>query len=161
MKRTRVVFLALLLASLTLSIASCKKHENKDTEKPTITIAEPEEGEYVLVGKSMHLEMDLSDNEALASYKINVHNASDGHSHGATRQGGSGSKPFFYEKVHEEIAGQRNAHVHTHEVVIPADAKLGKYHLMVYCTDKAGNETYRAIGIELTNVPSKVEEHHE
>lgn len=163
MKRTSVIVLAVLLGSLAVAVSSCKKNDSsKDTEKPVIEIHEPEENEYVLVGKGMHLEMDLSDNEALASYKINVHNAFDGHSHSSTaptRHEGEEKKPFAYEKIHNEITGQKNAHVHTHEVVIPADAHLGAYHLMVYCTDKAGNESWRAVKINVTDDASKVEDH--
>ena len=62
---------------------SCSKEDEGDTIKPVIDLLEPEEGAILRIGSShgVHFEMNLHDNEAIASYKINIHNNFDGHSH--------------------------------------------------------------------------------
>lgn len=44
----------------------------------------------------------------------------------------------------------KNTKVHHHDIVIPADAAPGDYHLMVWCTDAAGNQTEVARNIVLS-----------
>jgi len=57
-----------------------------DTTKPVIELIEPEEGAELLIGSEngVHFEMDLSDNEQLASYKVEIHNnfGENYHGHG-------------------------------------------------------------------------------
>ena len=66
---------------------SCSKEDEGDTIKPVIDLLEPEEGAILRIGSShgVHFEMNLHDNEAIASYKINIHNNFDGHSQGPIR----------------------------------------------------------------------------
>ena len=136
-----ILFIATLFA--TLFITSCEKTGNTDTTKPVIELKSPAEGETLEAGSDngVHFEMELSDDVALESYKIEIHNAFDGHSHakaeGAHEHEGT---PFKFYKVYD-VSGKRNAHIHHHEIVIPSDATHGNYHLMVYCTDAAGNES--------------------
>ena len=49
-----------------------------------------------------------------------------------------------------DVSEQRTAHIHHHDIVIPANATPGDYHLMVYCTDAAGNEAHVARNIVLS-----------
>lgn len=43
---------------------------------------------------------------------------------------------------------------------IPADATPGNYHLMVYCLDQSGNETYVVRNIVLSVEGGEEGEHH-
>ena len=58
---------------------SCSKDDEGDTVKPVINLLEPEEGAVLKIGDAngVHFEMDIADNEAIASYKINIHNNFD------------------------------------------------------------------------------------
>ena len=69
---------------------SCSKGDEGDTIKPVIDLLEPEEGAILRIGSShgVHFEMNLHDNEAIASYKINIHNNFDGHSHTRASEAG-------------------------------------------------------------------------
>ena len=127
-----------LLATVTFMFSSCDNDDSSDTIKPLIELHEPEEGQALEIGNEhgVHFEMDLSDDVMLKSYKIEIHSNFDHHS------------------------GQKTAHIHHHDIVIPANATAGDYHLMVYCTDAAGNESYIARNIKLSNEVEDEDHHH-
>lgn len=148
------IYIAAVLFISTLAFFSCD-NEDKDTTKPVIDLHEPEEGQVLTIGEDVHFEMDLSDDVMLGSYKINIHNNFDGHGHGESRAvAASGAEEervaFTFDRAYD-VSGRITAHVHHHDIVIPANAKPGNYHLMVYCTDAAGNETHIARNIVLSN----------
>jgi len=89
---------------------------------------------------------------------IEIHSNFDHHSHGKSRGAGE-TVDFSFNKSYD-ISGKKAAHIHHHDIMIPKDATPGDYHLMVYCTDAAGNETYVARNIELSNDVEE-EYHHE
>ncbi|WP_165044536.1 DUF4625 domain-containing protein [Dysgonomonas sp. ZJ709] len=141
-------FLFVLSLFVILGFASCSSDDN-DTEKPVISNVEPADGDILVIGEKVHLEMDLSDNEELASYKIDIHNNFDNHEH--SKASSSDSIAFSFVKTWTDIHGQKNAHVHHHQIEIPkemmaSDGKLrpvreGKYHFVIYCLDEVGNES--------------------
>lgn len=136
--KTLEIFATLTLA---LTLASCEA--DGDTTKPEITLESPAEGEtFAADGDGIHFEMELSDDVALGSYKVEIHNNFDGHDHASVTVMRSETVDFSYTNTWYDIAGQRNATIHHHEIVIPADATHGDYHFMVYCVDAAGNESY-------------------
>jgi hypothetical protein len=145
--KTNYISLIILCISaiLTLSLVSC---ENGDTTKPVINLIEPAEGDILIIGEDVHFEMEVSDNDLLHEYKVEIHHNFDGHSHEATRTEEE-LVPFYFEQTWSDISGKKNASVHHHEIVIPANAKPGDYHLEVFCTDASGNEAYIVRNIEL------------
>ncbi len=161
MKKTSfyVSLICLLTVSSQLFIA-CDKDDKGDTVKPVITLHEPEEGQVLKIGakSGVHFEMDLSDDVMLKSYKIDIHNNFDNHTHATTK---SADKVVFSFKKEYDVSGQKTAHIHHHDIVIPENAHEGNYHLMVYCTDAAGNSTYVARNIVLGHDADEHEhEHH-
>ena len=155
--KTKIYFTTILVISV-LAFFSCDK-EDSDTTKPVIDLHEPAEGQALLIGseKGVNFEMDLSDDVMLKSYKIDINNNFDHHSHGGTRAEGEGRVPFVFNRSYD-VSGKKNVHVHHHDIVIPEDATPGDYHLMVYCTDAAGNETHIARNIVLSTT---AEEDHD
>lgn len=143
--KTRNIFLALIFAAL--AAVSCQK-DTGDTTKPVIDLDEPEEGQELLIGgvNGVHFEMDVTDNAGLGSYKIEIHNNFDGHGHSKASET---TVDFSFNKEYD-LGGKKNAHIHHHDIKIPANATPGNYHLMVYCTDAAGNEAYVARNIVLS-----------
>lgn len=128
--------------------------EEGDTQKPVIDLIEPEEGAHLSIGHDhgIHFEMNLSDNDALDSYRVQIHDAFDDHQH--TRS--AGIEPFYFDSVFTDIQGLRNANIHHHAILIPQGVAAGKYHLEVYCTDRAKNQAYTYRNVFLTE-----EEHDE
>ncbi|MFV0586359.1 DUF4625 domain-containing protein [Bacteroides reticulotermitis] len=138
-----------LLAVCSFTFLSCDSDDDSnDTTKPLIDLLEPEEGQELKIGAEtgVHFEMDLSDDVMLKSYKIEIHNNFDHHSHSRAVDE---TVAFSFNKTYD-LTGQKTAHVHHHDIIIPANATPGDYHLMVYCTDAAGNETYVARNIVLS-----------
>jgi hypothetical protein len=147
--KTKIYILIICVFTISSFIfSSCDETDKGDTTKPVIDLIEPEEGVALRIGSEngVHLEMDLSDNEMLASYKVEIHNNFDNHGH--TRAGNE-AVPFAFEKTWD-VSGKKNVHIHHHEIKIPANAAEGNYHLMIYCTDAAGNESYAARNIVLS-----------
>lgn len=149
-------YIAVLLFISTLTFFSCDNNDS-DTTKPVIDLHEPEEGQVLTIGEDVHFEMDLSDDVMLGSYKINIHNNFDGHGHGESRAVATAASEaeeervaFTFDRAYD-VSGHITKHEHHHDIVIPANAKPGNYHLMVYCTDAAGNEAHIARNIVLSN----------
>ena len=154
----------LLFAALT-AFTSCEKELN-DSEKPVIVLSSPVEDAEIRPGSALHFEMTLSDNEALASYKVNIHGAFDGHEHSAsaTTRVSEYVQPFertwlesdFIALGEEPIAGKKQVIINHRLMLIPDSiegrpVKEGHYHLTVYCTDSSGQESFIAREIEITH----------
>lgn len=146
-----------LSAIMCVSFSACDE-EDADTTKPVITLDEPEDGDSLRIGESVHFECDFSDDEALGSYLIEIHNNFDGHGHkiSSSQTRGEDTEAFYFKKSYD-ISNLRNTHVHHHDIVIPENATPGAYHLIVYCTDAAGNQAMVARDIILSH---DAESHH-
>ncbi len=146
-----------LSAIMCVSFSACDEDE-ADTTKPVITLDEPEDGDSLRIGESVHFEADFSDDEALGSYLIEIHNNFDGHNHkvSSSQTRSEETVPFSLKKSYD-LSNLRNTHVHHHDIVIPENATPGAYHLVVYCTDAAGNQSMVARDIILSH---DAESHH-
>lgn len=134
--------LFLTVLAVAAFVYACDKSD-EDTVKPLIEIDEPSDGDTMFIGYDVHLEMELSDNEKLKSYKVDIHNDFDDHGH---NKSGSADAAWTFTKSWD-VSGLKNTHVHHHEISVPVTINgspiaKGKYHFMVYCTDEAGNESY-------------------
>jgi len=123
-------------------VSSCEKNDN-DTTKPVIELHEPADGDTLFIGYGVHLEMDLSDDTGLKSYKIDIHSDFDGHGH---TKSAKDEEAWTFTRSWD-VSGSRNTRVHHHEIMVPATVNgkpiaEGDYHFTVYCTDVAGNESY-------------------
>jgi len=138
----QISFFAIALAVAVFS-SSCSKDDDKDTTKPVIELHEPADGDTLFIGYETHLEMDLSDNVKLKSYKVDIHNNFDGHGH--TKSATTDVAWTFTKSW--DVSGLKNTHIHHHEIEVPTTINgspiaKGNYHFMLYCTDEAGNESY-------------------
>lgn len=149
--KTKSYFLIIsLLAVCSVYLSACDNDDKGDVTKPVIDLIEPEEGAVLKIGneQGVHFEMNLSDDVMLKSYKVNIHANFDHHGHDS-RADGQETVPFTFDKVYD-VSGLKNTLVHHHDIVIPADVAPGDYHLMVWCTDAAGNQTEVARNIVLS-----------
>ncbi|MDR1335652.1 MAG: DUF4625 domain-containing protein [Tannerella sp.] len=155
MKAKSIVFITGLTALLLIVCNSCR--EDSDTARPVILLTEPAEGEVLQIGNEhgVHFEAEFSDNEMLASYKVNIHPDFDGHTH--TRAASEETVDFEFDKSWS-LSG-KNAAIHHHEIMIPENATPGAYHLMVYCTDASGNESYITVNVELSHEEGEDHDH--
>ncbi|MCD7938165.1 MAG: DUF4625 domain-containing protein [Tannerellaceae bacterium] len=123
--------------------------EDGDTTKPAIHLVSPAEGAVLIIGERIDFEAVFTDNENLGSYKIDIHDAS-GHTHGHDESDGDyghdhgDSKEDAFSFVDTwNLSGISQTVKHT-DILIPSSATPGAYHLVVYCYDASGNETYVA-----------------
>jgi hypothetical protein len=139
------------MATTAIVFNGCK--EDSDTQKPVINLEEPAEGEILQIGgeHGVHFECEFTDNEALASYKVNIHPNFDGHTHSKVVSTRSEAQTVDFEFERSWTLSGRNAAIHHHDIIIPENATPGDYHLMIYCTDAAGNESHIAVKVELSH----------
>ena len=139
---------------LLASVFSCKKSTTtqdptpvtKDTTKPTLTLVDPTADKSFVLGKSMHLQMDLSDDVELKSYKVTI----------AKSLKGVETADWAYTNTWTIPAGKKTLAVNHSEITVPLtvtgkSTTIGKYDLTVSCLDASGNEASAAIAIILIN----------
>jgi len=149
--------IALYTAIITSFVfGSCSSDDATDTQKPTIILVEPGDHEGFLPGSELHIEGILSDNDGLASYKIEIHGASDGHNHARAV-----NNYFQYEQSFT-LADQPKVYEMKHEIQIPLlqnDAPLtpGHYHVGIFALDKSGNQEQLFVEIYIGD---DANEHH-
>ncbi|MDR0733779.1 MAG: DUF4625 domain-containing protein [Dysgonamonadaceae bacterium] len=154
MKR-KIFFSVCFLAMFAIVWNGCK--EDGDTTRPVINLIEPAEGDTLQIGDDVHFEAEFSDDEALASYKVNIHPDFDGHTHTRSSDG----ETVDFEKDWSWTVSGRNTSIHHHEIEIPENATPGDYHLMVYCTDVAGNESHIALNVVLSHEAGENHDHED
>jgi hypothetical protein len=132
------------MALFSVLFVSCE--DEGDTTKPVINLEEPADGDILQIGgeKGVHFEAEFSDNKALASYRVEIHDNFDNHgSHRSATLVEEDTIPFSFDATWA-ISG-RNLPVHHHEIIIPKTDEEGRiyaegnYHFIVYCADAAGN----------------------
>lgn len=167
------LFLSSIVALAAVSFVSCEKDE-VDNKAPVINLIAPENDEPINPGSEIHFEVNFSDNVALGTYKVNIHGAFDGHSHNHAVTKATGDSLAF-EKTwleqefiaagEEPISGKRSTTVHHHKITIPTEVngkplRSGHYHFLVYCTDKAGIESFTAREIFISYDAEEHNHHH-
>lgn len=150
--KTRLKLILPVFVSALFFTACNNDDDVVDTQKPVIAISEPHDDEDIAPGGELHFEALFTDNVELASYKIEIHEAFDDHSHGYNKSSHQ-SNPWSYSQVFQIPAGLTR-----HEAVQHIDVPLmingnpiseGVYHFGVYVTDRAGNEEQAFLDIHI------------
>ncbi len=169
----KIKYISVLSAISLFVLGSCSSDSSVDTEKPVIVLNAPAEGAKLAAGSDIHFDMEVSDNEALGSYNVDIHNDFDGHNHGSDSASilkfvvkhsddspeNETRVPFVYNKTWTDIAGKKNDHVHHHEIIIDKDAKRGNYHFVVKVLDRAGNQSMEFRTIQIVD-PEEADHDH-
>ena len=107
-------------------------------------------------GEEIPFRYTFTDNDALGSYNIEIHNNFDHHSHSTE----AGDCPLDEKKlpVHPWVYNQDfpipgnsplyDAHVN---IPIPADIDPGDYHFMIRVTDRSGWQQLKAVNIKISD----------
>jgi len=126
---------------------SCNKSSTpttSDTTKPVINLIDPTPGKQVVLGAALHLQMGLSDNVELKSYKITI----------AKSLKGAQTSDWAFSQTWTIAAGNKSYMVNHNEIMIPLtvagnQTTTGNYDFTVYCTDLAGNEASATLMVVL------------
>lgn len=155
--KTRLKYIAIIF--LLGFITACKKDEtNIDTEYPVIDVtsssAFPIQCSTLTRGQKFTFKAKFSDNVALGSYSLDIHNNFDHHSHStevsdcAMDAKKTPIKPFLFINTFQIPSGT-NSYEAINEITIPADIDPGDYHFLIKVTDKEGWQTLKGISIKI------------
>jgi len=132
-------------------MVSCNDDE-VDNAKPTINLIAPSNNAVLHVGGEVHFDCGFADDVELRSYKIEIHNNFDGHTHESVALKSVKEEhghPWTYTNTWNFESGKKNEDVHHHTIQIPETILVdgvdeltaeGEYHFGVFCVDAAGNE---------------------
>jgi len=127
-----------------LQVFACKKVDTTlpDSTKPVISLIDPTNNKVILVGTTLALEMDLSDNKELKSYKVDIHKSLKN----------VDTSDWTYVNTWTIAAGKTNFKVKHSEIFIPLtfmgkNVTTGNYEMIITCMDTSGNEATTMITI--------------
>jgi hypothetical protein len=156
MKKYLIINLQIAILSVFV-LASCQK-DDVDNTAPTLSLIKPANEQAVTPGSAINFECDFSDNEALKSYKIDIHFAGD---HVHTKKAGrlEDGHPWTFEKSWDFDSGVSAKNIQHAEIVVP-DSVMGEegivepilkgvYDFGVFVTDVAGNESHVYIKVDI------------
>lgn len=144
--------LTLFIAAVLFTSCSSDDDAALDTQKPTIAITEPNNDEELAPGGEVHFVAVFTDNVALASYKIEIHDDFDDHTH-AQAKNTHDVNPWSFEQVYTIPAGQTSFNADEHiDIPITFNGEPiseGIYHFGIYVTDTSGNEEQAFLSIHI------------
>lgn len=136
---------------------ACSK-DTADKEYPVIDLAYaqafPVQCSEISRGETFVLKARFTDNVALGSFGVDIHNNFDQHSHSTEVQACAmddkkeAVNPFVYIRS-LDIAGNPQTYEASLEINVPADVDPGDYHLMIKVTDREGWMTMRGLSIKI------------
>jgi hypothetical protein len=124
--------------------SSSAEPEQSDNLKPSISLIDPSSSKVILVGSALTLEMDLSDNKELKSYKVDIRKSLKN----------VDTSDWSYVNTWQIAAGKTSFKVKHSEISIPTtvtgkNITAGNYEMVVTCSDISGNEAMTMITISL------------
>lgn len=123
----------LMVLGLVFLLGACKKGDDqKDLERPVITLQSPGD-DTIRGGESLLIQGIITDNEALSQVKIEIHDDFDGHSHGKK----AGAPAFVWDTI-MTLAGKESTL--NFPLPVPEDIASGQYHFQMQALDASGNE---------------------
>jgi len=144
MKNIKTQLFSFLFVSIAFVSCSDSDSSDLDTQKPAISIQSPTDHQEVEPGTQLNIKALLQDETALASYKVEIHAAGDGHQHRNIVL--DNSTPFTYENVFQ-IEGNPKSYQVDYSISIPENAKEDHYHVGIFCIDAAGNQSQQFVEI--------------
>ncbi len=145
-----------------LLIASCSSDDSidKDEEKPTITVnytdGFPQGCSVLTKGETYNFRAQVTDNKALASYSIDIHNNFDHHTHDDQvtecdlEEIKDAVNPFILMENYTIENGLTSYEINV-SVTIPNDIDAGDYHCAYSVTDETGWQARTSIDIKITD----------
>lgn len=151
-------FSASILLVLTFFISCTKEDAVIDEEKPTITVQYdggfPQSCTALVKGETYHFRVKVTDNVALASYSLDIHNNFDHHTH--DDQGAqcdlSSIKQAINPMIYMEsftIEDSPTSYEIEISLLIPSDVDAGDYHCAYAVIDETGWQSRTSIDIKI------------
>ena len=155
----RILKLSLVFIGLTFSAACSSDSDTlKDEEKPTLSLAYeggfPQGCAVLNRGETYTFKAQLTDNEALAAYSLELHHNFDHHTHddqAAVCELGplkEAVNPFIYRE-NFKLEDRPKAYEINIQVTIPDDIDTGDYHCGFSVTDATGWQRRTSVDIKI------------
>jgi len=154
----RIAFITLVFSSLFIASCSSDNDSVRDEERPTITInynaGFPQACETLQRGETYTFTARVTDNQALASYSLDLHHNFDHHTHddqGATcdlEPVKTAVNPLIYME-NFSLADRPTEYEIQIEVSIPEDIDTGDYHCSYSVTDETGWQSRTSVDIKI------------
>ena len=142
--KSKIITYTLLTFSL-LGFTACSDDDGfLDKEKPIITINKPTDHQHLHNGDILDIDIDLSDNVGLSTYKIDIHFDGDGHQHK------SAVLAEWSQNFGDPLHG-KTSHKIVEQLPIPDEITTGHYHFGIHALDTSGNEEIKYIEIEIVD----------
>ena len=135
------LIIGIVIPLLSLFLSGCIEEDTLvDTQAPVIELLEPDLYENYAAGFFIPFEANFTDNVALKTFSIDIHNNFDGHSHGRISEDPDLIKWAYKENFDlPEVTSQKEQ---MDDVIgIPDKVMAGPYHFIVQCIDRDGNAT--------------------
>ncbi|MFC3196643.1 DUF4625 domain-containing protein [Parapedobacter deserti] len=143
---------------LVSTVLSCSKDTATDTEYPEIDAAFadafPVQCSTLQRGETFVFKARFSDNVALGSFSLDVHQNFDHHSHSTEVEEcdmdpvKAPKDPFVYIQSFD-IPDGLTSYEATVEIPVPEGVDSGDYHFMIRVTDRAGWQTMKGLSIKI------------
>lgn len=156
MKKTALI--TLVFSSLFIASCSSDNDSVRDEERPTITInysaGFPQACETLQRGETYTFTAIATDNQALASYSLDLHHNFDHHTHDDQRATCALSpekeavNPLIYME-NFSLADRPTEYEIQIEVSIPEDIDTGDYHCSYSVTDETGWQSRTSVDIKI------------
>ncbi|MEP0213966.1 MAG: DUF4625 domain-containing protein [Cellulophaga sp.] len=143
-------------------ISSCSSDDSsdKDEEKPTISInytqGFPQPCVQLVKGETYSFRAQVTDNKALASYSLDIHNNFDHHTHD-DQEGECNLEPikdpinpFIYMENFTVPEASTSYEINV-SLTIPDDIDTGDYHCAYSVTDQTGWQSRTSIDIKIVD----------
>ena len=157
----RNVKIILILVTMLLVINSCKE-DDIDKEKPVIDLsiqyAFPVNCDTLYFGESFTLRLRFTDNAALGSYSIDIHNNFDHHSHSTEVEECNMDpvkepvNPYVFIQDYDIPAGL-SEYVTDLTITVPSECcglyDAGDYHFFISLTDAEGWSTQKGLSVKM------------
>lgn len=137
----------IILAVLLIGISCGKKNGTAvlppfDRTKPVINLIDPTSNKIFALGSPLHLQMDLSDNVELKSYKVAISKSLKGIQ----------TSDWAFTQTWPIAAGKKTFTINHSEITVPLtvtgnQTTTGNYDMVVTCTDTSGNEITTTVTI--------------
>jgi hypothetical protein len=143
----KVNLLAIMALMLTVITTSCS---SDDGDRPTIEFLQPVSQAVYQPGDTIHVHAVLRDNVQLSQYKIDIHYAGDGHTHGVVPLSNTVEWLFLQEGALTGTVDTLSAHIPIPTSINGSEIKTGEYHVGIFVINSAGsdNKTFKDIDIE-------------
>ncbi len=158
MEKLRIMRIFFAFGAMALSLSCSRDAETVDTEYPVIdgnfAGAFPQQCGTVRRGETFVFKARFSDNVALGSFSLDVHDNFDHHSHSTEVEAcdmapvKEAETPFTYIESFD-IPGAPKTYEAEVEIAVPAEVDPGDYHFLMRVTDREGWQTLRGLSIKI------------